>query len=83
MRIPPSPNPQESAHAQPSEFHQHLSKPRSSRQLHRPVDDVERVEVAERARDLRRVEARARLREAPLSLQVEEQLQTNKNTCQC
>lgn len=40
-----------------------------------PVNDVERVEIADGARYLGCVEPCSRLRKTPLSLQVEEQLQ--------
>lgn len=41
------------------------------------IDDVERVQVTQRAGDLGGVEARPRLQEAALALQVVEELRTN------
>ena len=43
------------------------------------VHDIERVQVAQSTGDLRRVETRARLQEAPLPLQVVEQLEVERN----
>lgn len=43
-----------------------------------PVDDVERVQVAQRARDLGGVETRPRLQEAALALEVVEELQRRR-----